>query len=635
MAKKKVVVFDLESNGLVKEGTVVHTLCIYDRLSKQFLRYDQDHRPIEEGIALLDAADKLVGHNIIGFDLPFLRKIYGFEYREKEILDTQVASELFWSNVSGTDFALVRSGDMPGGLLGTHKLEAWGYRLGEFKGDYGQQENAWDVYTPDMSNYCEQDVRVTNKLYNKILKYIKHNPHEITALDVEHKFRTIIARQEKVGVGFDYDKAKRLLAFLQPILDKNIAAVRKYFPPKFFPDGKPDTFKRTSLCNIMVRIDGEQVKKKISLQIEGASKQKIKLKDFNPGSGDHIHKWLTESYGWVPVNFTDKGGVETTSEVLLKLDYPGIKELLACQMIAKRISTLKTGKAALLKNAVFEEDGSSRIYGRVKTLGAVTRRCTHSSPNLAQVPSNGSPYGKYFRDLFIPKEGYSIVGADASGLELRVLAHYVYEYDKGSLADLILDGDIHTHNQKAAGLPTRALAKTFIYAFLYGCGDTLLGEIVNPAGTEKEQARIGKKLRKQFLENMPALDKLIKKIKNRVKEHKTVIDLDGHILTARSEHSALNLLGQSCGAIIMKYWSIIADRNLMAAGFTNSYDSEDYDYEFVLNIHDEAQSEVKDDKAQAYARILEESFLETGKFLKLSIPIEGEAQVGTSWRYTH
>src|SRR5690606_28269302 len=197
----------------------------------------------------------------------------------------------------------------------------------------------------------------------------------------------------------------------------------------------------------------------------------------------------------------------------------------------------------------------------VNTIGAVTGRCTHSNPNIAQVPGVGSPYGKECRELFCVDEGYKLVGADASGLELRCLAHYMARYDGGAYAKILLEGDIHTENQKAAGLPTRDDAKRFIYSFLYGAGDAKIGQIIG-----KGEAA-GKKLKENFLKRTPALKRLREDVAAAVKKRGYLIGIDGRKLHVRSEHAALNTLLQSAGALLVKQATVNLYRELSRRGY--------------------------------------------------------------------
>jgi len=257
-----------------------------------------------------------------------------------------------------------------------------------------------------------------------------------------------------------------------------------------------------------------------------------------------------------------------------------------------------------------------RVHGYVNTIGAVTGRMTHSSPNLAQVPSVYSPYGKECRECWTVPKGYKLVGADAAGLELRMLAHYMNDKE---YTDAILHGDIHTTNQKAAGLTTRDSAKTFIYAFLYGAGDAKIGSIVG--GSKRD----GAKLKDVFLENTPSLRQLRERVaRASVRGH--LKGLDQRRLIIRSQHAALNTLLQSAGAVIMKKSLTLLDE------YATIHKIE---YQFVGNIHDEFQAEVREDQADKFGWLAVECIKAAGLKFNLNCPLDGEYKVGNTWANTH
>jgi DNA polymerase I-like protein with 3'-5' exonuclease and polymerase domains len=261
-----------------------------------------------------------------------------------------------------------------------------------------------------------------------------------------------------------------------------------------------------------------------------------------------------------------------------------------------------------------EEDG--RVHGRVTTNGAITGRMTHQNPNMAQVPSVNSQYGKECRDCWIVPEGRKLVGVDASGLELRMLAHYM---DDEEFTNVLLREDIHTRNQMAAGLETRPQAKTFIYAFLYGAGDSKIGSIIG--GTAKD----GRTLKQRFLRNTPALEDLRERV-GKAAGRGHLVGLDGRKLWVRSEHSALNTLLQAAGAIVMKKALVLLD----------DYASQHkIDYKFIGNIHDEIQSEVVTEQAEKYGWLAVECLKASGISFDLKCPLDGEYKVGTTWAETH
>jgi DNA polymerase I len=278
-------------------------------------------------------------------------------------------------------------------------------------------------------------------------------------------------------------------------------------------------------------------------------------------------------------------------------------------MLQKRIGQIESWLDNL------KSDG--RVHGRVITNGAVTGRMTHMSPNMAQVPNSGSPYGHECRELWTVEKGNKLVGIDASGLELRMLAHYMND---NAYTNEVVSGDIHTTNQKAAGLETRNQAKTFIYAFLYGAGAAKIGSVVG--GSAKE----GQRLIDSFLCNTPKLQELRQKIGRLFAKNGKLPGLDGRQLLCRSEHSAVNTLLQGAGAIVMKQALVILDRKLKIAKIP---------YKFVANVHDEWQIEVAAEYAEQAGQLGVKSIEEAGKVLEMRCPLTGEYKVGNNWKETH
>jgi len=261
-----------------------------------------------------------------------------------------------------------------------------------------------------------------------------------------------------------------------------------------------------------------------------------------------------------------------------------------------------------------EEDG--RVHGRVTTNGAITGRMTHQTPNMAQVPAGYSQYGEECRQCWTVPTGKKLVGFDASGLELRMLAHYM---DDEEFTNVLLTEDVHTRNQMAAGLDTRPQAKTFIYAFLYGAGDAKIGSIVGGTATH------GRKLKQRFLSNTPALESLRERV-GVASQRGHLVGLDGRKLWVRSEHSALNTLLQAAGAIVMKKALVLLD------DYATQWN---IDYKFVGNIHDEVQTEVAAEQAEKFGYLAVECLKAAGIYYKLRCPLDGEYKVGTTWAETH
>ena len=283
-------------------------------------------------------------------------------------------------------------------------------------------------------------------------------------------------------------------------------------------------------------------------------------------------------------------------------------------MLQKRVAQIESWIKAT------GEDG--RVHGKVITNGAVTGRMTHSSPNMAQIPNAGSIYGPECRECWTVEDGNVLVGCDASGLELRMLAHYMKDegYVRTVTEGSSKDGtDVHTVNQRAAGLSTRDNAKTFIYAFLYGAGDGKIGSIVG--GTAKDGAR----LKAKFLSQTPALAQLLGRVGKQAAKG-WVPGLDGRRIWVRSEHAALNSLLQGAGAVVMKKALVLFDDKVTANKWQIKY---------VANVHDEAQIECPKDIAEDVGKAFRQSIIEAGEYFKLRCPLDGEYKIGRNWRETH
>lgn len=593
----KVLIFDLESDGFLDELTKIHVLSIYDCSTKKFLRFDQEKVP--EGVKLLSQADEIIGHNIINFDIPALQKVYPDFQPAGKVTDTLVWARLVFSDIKDIDFKLFNKNRLPGKYIGKHSLEAYGWRLGILKDDFHETTD-WQEWSQEMSDYCEQDVAVTLALYEKL----KSKGVSEEALELEHQVAHIIKRQVERGFYFDEDKAESLYVTLLKRKNELEESLKSLFPSWYEPNGKVFTPKR----------DNSRYGYK-----EGCPLTKIKLVEFNPSSRQHIYKCLIRKYGWKPQEFTNGGEPKVDDDILGSLPYPEAASLAEYLMIQKRLGQLAEGEKAWLKLVK-----DHRIHGEVITNGAVTGRMTHMNPNVAQVPAVRAPYGKDCRELFRASPDYTLVGCDASGLELRCLAHFMAPYDGGEYAKVILEGDIHTVNQEAAGLPTRDNAKTFIYAFLYGAGDEKIGQIVG--GGKKE----GKRLKSEFLKKTPALKNLKDAIEKAIKDRGYLKGLDGRHLHIRSAHSALNTLLQSAGALVMKKALVILDETLQAEGLTPGED-----YEFVLNCHDEFGIESLPKYAEMIGENAAESIREAGSYFKFRCPLDGEYKIGKNWAETH
>jgi DNA polymerase-1 len=508
----------------------------------------------------LDNCDLIIMHNGICFDAPVLRETWKISIMPSQVCDTLVLSRLLSPS-----------------LEGGHSLDAWGKRLGHAKFEFRD----WDAgCTAQMITYCIQDTLVTQKLYEHLTSELKSNKFDQRSIDLEHKVQAIIAKQERNGFKLDEVAGITLLSTLQNKLAVIEAELQGIFPAK--------TIERIS----------EKTGKPL----------KAKVEVFNPGSRKQIGERLIEK-GWKPSKYTETGQPIVDEGTLDGVDIPEAKAINEYLMLQKRVAQIESWLKAV------GSDG--RVHGKVITNGAVTGRMTHMSPNMAQVPNSGSPYGEDCRDLWIVEKGYKLVGIDASGLELRMLAHYMKD---DAYTHEVVSGDIHTANQKAAGLHTRNQAKTFIYAFLYGAGDAKIGTVVGAGAKE------GKELKSRFLKNTPSLEKLREQVSSIAAKSGTLPGLDGRRVQVRSDHAALNTLLQSAGAIVMKQALVLLNDELRRAKIN---------YKFVANVHDEWQIEVEEARAEEAGKLGVLAIERAGKVLNMRCPLSGEYKVGNSWKETH
>jgi DNA polymerase I-like protein with 3'-5' exonuclease and polymerase domains len=612
------VVLDVETNGLLHELDRVHSLVLRNIDTEEvYSCTDQPgYLPVARGLALLSEATQIVGHNIISFDFRAIQKVYpSFQMRQNcDIYDTLVVSRVLWPELEPVDrqkFAHIASK-----YIGRHSLAAWGERLGVAKIKFQEEskkdpdvDNVWDVWSDSMQTYCEGDTLVSLKLY----EYFQTQPLDPRCQELEHEFAKVMARQEQFGFPFDEKKAFALVNMLKVKRDEINDKLQEVFPP--------------------VRTE------------RWSSKTGKRLKDhvevFNPASRHQTSTRLTRKYPEIMFGVTEKGSPKVDDDVLETLGekYPEAKLLAEYQLLNKRLGQIVEGKEAWLKHSQKYKDG--RIHGSVKTNACVSGRCSHVSPNMAQVPSVGHPYGADCRALFYAPDSWRLVGADASGLELRALGAWLAHFDGGEYAKLVsTEGfDIHTYNAKLFGIydgneditkATRDLSKRLIYCILYGGGSKKTGSIVSPGLSEAKQYEVGKATIDTFYRNLPAIKKLKDKIEERIDARGYLVGIDGRRLQIRSKHSALNQLLQSTGAISVKKATVILYDDLNNKGLKWGED-----YAFVAHIHDEVQAMVRPKYTELYKKLAIDSFRKSGEYFQLLCPFTGEAREGKNWMETH
>ena len=557
------VVFDIETTL-----TADKVWCIVCKHGDTFYQFKENnlHR-FEE---FIKQTEEVIGHNIIGFDIPVLNKFFGYDlFKDCKVTDTLILSRLLNPMIDGG-----------------HSLKNWGTKLGHNKIEFEQ----FDFFSEDMLKYCRNDVDLTQRLYKFLITRIKDFGYSI---ELEHEVAKIIQRQHERGFKIDIVNAYALQAKFQEDMNELQNKVRATFPP--------------------LKIEETFIPKsnnKARGYVKGVPFTKVKYKEFNLGSRQQIGERLMK-LGWKPKKKTDKGHVIVDEKVLSEItNIPEAKLINEYLMLQKRIAQVSSWVEAI------KEDG--RVHGKVITNGTITGRMSHQAPNMAQIPAVYSPYGKECRGLWIVEKGFKLVGVDAKGLELRMLAHYMNDKE---YTNEVINGDIHTANKIAAGLETRDAAKTFIYAFIYGAGSKKIGSIIG--GSERD----GERVKEKFLRATPSLRSLREKVDGVSKSNRRWLKgLDGRKIIIRHPHAALNSLLQGAGATVMKVALTKLDEYVINKRI-KAYP--------VVNVHDEFQYEVEQERADEFGRLAVQSIIDAGNKLNLRCKLDGEYKIGNNWSETH
>ena len=407
---------------------------------------------------------------------------------------------------------------------------------------------------------------------------------------LEHQVAQILTQQEIHGWYFDESQAHKLEQTLRRELEQtsNLLRIKHAFVA-----GTLFTPKRNN------RTQG---------YVDGAEFQR--LKELNPTSRDHIAWILQTHYGWKPSSMTSTGKPVIDETVLRELGTDIALQFLTLLTLTKQLGMISEGVNAWQKLCT-----KSRVHHHC-SVATQTFRCAHRNPNLAQVPSD-----ERFRKLFTASPNYVMVGADLSGIELRMLAHYLARYDEGRYSKILLTGDIHATNADAIGVSRRQV-KTISYAFLYGAGNLKLGYTYDKSLSENEARKKGKEIREAYVSAIPGLKELLAAV-HKASERGYVHGLDNRRILVDSRHKSLNYLIQGSSAIIAKKWLVLANESLP-----------EHTHQLAF-VHDELQFETKQEQVEDLKFLLELTAVQAGEFYKLRCPIAAESQAGNSWADVH
>ena len=408
---------------------------------------------------------------------------------------------------------------------------------------------------------------------------------------LEHQVQQILTQQEEHGWYFDEKAARELESTLRREYEDTAQLLQQRHP---YVRGSEFCPKRSN------RRTG---------YVKGAPL--TKLKDLNPTSRDHIAWILQTHYGWKPSLMTSTGKPVINETVLKDIGTDIALQFLTLLDLTKKLGMISEGVNAWQKLVT----ATSRIHHHC-SVATSTFRCAHRKPNLAQVPSD-----ERFRQLFIASGSRILVGADLSGIELRMLAHYLARYDQGRYTKILLTDDIHSVNSKRIGI-TRRQVKTVTYAFLYGAGDRKIGVSVDKQLSDEEATKKGKEIRKAYIAAIPGLKELLEAV-HKASERGFLYGLDHRRIGVDSRHKSLNYLLQSSAATIAKRWMVLANENLPQTAHQLAF------------VHDELQFECKEEEAEDLKFLLELTAVQAGEYYNMRCPVAAESKSGANWAEVH
>jgi DNA polymerase I len=608
MSTKKTVVCDIETNGLIPQVDTIWCIVCKDWDTGEITSFTPD--TLDDFKDYANDVHTWIGHNFIAYDARVLRKVLGIKIRPSRVYDTLIISRLQQMSREGG-----------------HSLKNWGKILNFGKGEY----NDWSQYTEEMLEYCIQDVELTYKVAES-LKLEGGNIGSELSQKIEHACQHLLENQREYGFKLDVPQAHKLFTLVKSRAEElEQKILLDFLPlPKFIKEVTPKYKKDGTLSSVGLKLLGKY------WTSVGGSFSLIRYEEFNLNSPKQKLQRLAGH--WSPTLRTKgyrklcdklRNDDITQEEFDAKEPYTyTINDDNLATMYDDAPQTLKyLGEYAMCTARAKEIEGwfdgqwndDGRVHGTVLSVGAGTHRMSHKNPNMANIPGRDSPYGPDCRRCWTvsdPDE-YCLLGTDAAGIQLRLLAHYMNDKD---YTNEVLEGDVHTKNQLAAGLPTRDNAKTFIYSWLMGAGSERIGRIIG--GTPHD----GKQITDKFLDNTPALDKFRGTRIRGAAESGGLVGFDGRWIEIKSEHFGMSVFLQGGEQSVMKWAMLEWHRQARRAGL---------DFHQVAVVHDEFQTEVHRDHAEQLGEIQCQAIRDAGTYFKLNCPMDGEYNIGNNWSETH
>ena len=610
------LVIDIEANGLYDEATEIFVISTMDVMTGEIISYS-DHDPsienLNEAHAPLLAAEKLIGHNLLRYDLPVISKLLGWEFSLDKVFDTLIISRLNWFPRKTT--------------YGRHSLKAWGIFLKENKLDFKE----FDKYSKSMLTYCEQDVAVTKKVYDVLLKEIRSISREsetklvqyLDAIKLEHSLSYWSNKQVINGWRINQEAMENLITKIGIEINEIEGEVEPQLGTmEVLIDKEPKTPRYTKNGHFTVAtarmlseereeyIDTSDALKEKPPIAPGETFQRKQIVEARLGNQEHLKTFLY-SIGWEPNDWNWKKVNGEFTKVSPKLT---TKSLKALGNIGEKIDmyfTLRARKSVL--EGWRECIQNERLYGDVIDLGAASGRQTHKA--IANIPSPKAKYGAEIRELLVCPEDRTLISADGASYQARIMAHFVKDQE---FTNEILGGDIHQKNADAIGC-SRDLAKPFFFAWAFGAGGGKLGRIL---GVESKQ---GSAAKEKFLARWPQLATLTERVQ-RSAERGYIKGLDGRRIYTPEAYKSFNYLIQGSEAILMK--ATIVKINEM-------FKEECLDAKQLLFYHDECTWEIKPDNVEKATEIIAYCFKEAPKKYGVTIMEAGDIKTGNNYLEVH
>lgn len=634
----RICIGDLEANGLLPEATQIWCGVFKDIQTGEITKFSPKPGWYTAMTQFLDTVDILIMHNGIGFDIPLLRKVWGYEFKGK-VVDT------LWMSRQQNPNRPLPFNCPKGERIGPHSVEAWGYRLGRSK----PAHEDWSRFSPEMLHRCSEDVEIQHQIYNKLMEEAK--PFNWTpAHKLTFKLFEILQKQDEYGWLVDQpymhkcihqlthwmDRIDRTIAPYLPLVcvvdEQKVAGEYKYVKKPFLKSGLPSQSVLSWLDVSGIAVEASPVCGPFT---------RVSFRRVDLDKGEETKEWLLNE-GWIPEQWNTSDAGERTSPKLSHTDpFDGITSARG-RLIARRVQCRH--RRSNIEGWLGNIRADGRVSARVTGL-AVTGRAKHSV--IVNVPGEEAFFGKQMRKCFICKEGYKIVGTDSAGCQNRMLAARVGD---PKFTEILINGEkskgtsIHQVNQRAikdiAGITVEyRMSKNLNYAFMFGASDNKLGRMVG------KDAAAGARIREALLSISPGFQALVdnltrewesnaKKRTNRWKKLEYydgwIAGLDGRPIYIPKANDILVYVLQSDEAIQMSAAYCMMYKRAIDAGFKWGDD-----FGILAFVHDEVNIEVKQEYTQWFAEMTAQCITDAGKYFKINCPMQGDAKIGDSWFSVH